>query len=79
MPIITVLLLIQKTINIITKGVDSKPGVRFKQEVGTGNFTNWQNIAPWAPYMFEVHDYNDDGLEDIIIFSNGKYVPTSLS
>ncbi len=27
------------TINIITKGIDSKPGIRFKQEVGTGNFT----------------------------------------
>jgi len=27
------------TINIITKGVNSKPGIRVKQEVGTGNFT----------------------------------------
>lgn len=27
------------TINILTKGIDSKPGIRVKQEVGTGNFT----------------------------------------
>ena len=39
---------------------------------GTGNFTNWQNVAPWAPYMFEVHDYNDDGMKDIFVVDDGN-------
>jgi len=34
---------------------------------GTGNFTNWQNIAPFSPYMFEVFDYNQDGLLDVFV------------
>ncbi|MFK7757617.1 MAG: DUF6851 domain-containing protein [Flavobacteriales bacterium] len=38
---------------------------------GTGNFSNWQNIAPFAPYMFEVFDYNDDGLLDVFVVDDG--------
>ncbi len=38
---------------------------------GAGNFTNWQNIAPFAPYMFEVYDYNDDGLLDVFVVDDG--------
>lgn len=34
---------------------------------GTGNFENWQNIAPTAPYMFEVGDYNGDGQLDVFV------------
>jgi len=34
---------------------------------GTGNFENWQNIAPTAPYMFEVADYNGDGQLDVFV------------
>jgi len=38
---------------------------------GTGNFTNWQNIAPFSPYMFEVFDYNNDGLLDVFVVDDG--------
>lgn len=34
---------------------------------GTGSFSNWQNIAPSAPYMFEVADYNGDGIMDVFV------------
>lgn len=34
---------------------------------GTGSFSNWQNIAPTAPYMFEVADYNGDGQLDVFV------------
>jgi len=39
---------------------------------GTGNFTNWQNIAPFAPYMFEVFDYNNDGLLDVFVVDDAN-------
>jgi len=38
---------------------------------GTGNFENWQNIAPFSPYMFEVADYNDDGFLDAFVVDDG--------
>ena len=32
---------------------------------GTGNFNSWDNIVPSAsPYMFEIADFNGDGLLD---------------
>ncbi len=55
---------------------------------GTGNYSNWQNIAPAAPYMFEVADYNSDGLLDVFVVDDAadylvtvnSFVPdTSLS
>ncbi|MFT4661819.1 MAG: hypothetical protein ACI8XB_002100 [Patiriisocius sp.] len=39
---------------------------------GTGNFTNWQNLAPFSPYMFEVYDYNDDGMLDVFVIDDGN-------
>ncbi len=39
---------------------------------GTGNFTNWQNVAPHAPYMIEVADYTGDGLLDIFVVDDGN-------
>lgn len=39
---------------------------------GTGNFTNWQNVAPFAPYMFEIGDYNGDGMKDIFVVDDGS-------
>ncbi len=39
---------------------------------GTGNFSTWQNIAPFAPYMFEVFDYNDDGLQDVFVVDDAN-------
>jgi hypothetical protein len=45
---------------------------------GDGTFTNWQNIAqPFdtQTYMFDVKDYNDDGLLDVFLVSdNPDYV-----
>ena len=32
---------------------------------------NWQNIAPAAPYMFEVADYNADGILDVFVVDDG--------
>ncbi len=34
---------------------------------GTGNFTNWQNVAPFAPYMFEIADFDGNGLVDLYV------------
>lgn len=40
---------------------------------GTGNFSNWQNLVPSAsPYMFEVVDFNDDGLLDLYVVDDGS-------
>ena len=45
---------------------------------GDGTFTNWQNIAqPFdtQTYMFDIQDYNDDGLLDVFLVSdNPDYV-----
>ncbi len=45
---------------------------------GTGNFSNWQNLTPSsAPYMFEVADFNQDGLKDLYVVDDGQdYVLT---
>ena len=44
---------------------------------GTGSFSNWQNIAPFAPYMFEVADFNGDGLLDVfVVDDNADYLIT---
>ncbi len=46
---------------------------------GTGNYTNWQNVAPHAPYMIEVADYDGDGLKDIFVVDDGDdYVIRNL-
>lgn len=39
---------------------------------GTGNFSNWQNIAPFAPYMFDVADLNGDGNLDFYVVDDGN-------
>ena len=40
---------------------------------GTGNFPNWQNLVPNAsPYMFEVVDFNGDGLLDLYVVDDGS-------
>lgn len=47
---------------------------------GTGNFTNWQNIAPGSPYMIEIEDFNLDGQLDVYIVDDGfDYVRTITS
>jgi len=39
---------------------------------GTGNFPTWQNLVPSAsPYMFEVVDFNGDGLLDLYVVDDG--------
>ena len=38
---------------------------------GTGNFTNWQNIAPFAPYMITIRDYDDNGFNDVFVVDDG--------
>ena len=40
---------------------------------GTGNFPNWQNLVPNAsPYMFEIVDFNGDGLLDLYVVDDGS-------
>ena len=40
---------------------------------GTGNFPTWQNLVPSAsPYMFEVVDFNGDGLLDLYVVDDGS-------
>jgi hypothetical protein len=39
---------------------------------GTGNFSNWQNIAAFSPYMIEVGDYNQDGMQDVFVVDDGQ-------
>ncbi|MCB0761882.1 MAG: VCBS repeat-containing protein, partial [Flavobacteriales bacterium] len=48
---------------------------------GTGNFTNWQNLTPSSsPYMFDIADFNQDGMLDIYIVDDGfDYVYTTTS
>ena len=39
---------------------------------GTGNFPTWQNLVPSAsPYMFEVVDFNGDGMLDVYVVDDG--------
>lgn len=46
---------------------------------GTGHYTNWQNTTNGqAPYMFEIADYNLDGLLDLYVVDDGNdYVLTA--
>jgi len=40
---------------------------------GAGNFPNWQNLVPSAsPYMFEIVDFNGDGLLDLYVVDDGS-------
>ncbi|MEO0403557.1 MAG: FG-GAP-like repeat-containing protein, partial [Bacteroidota bacterium] len=40
---------------------------------GTGNFTNWQNIAAGqSPYMIEVEDFNNDGQLDVFVVDDNS-------
>jgi len=39
---------------------------------GTGNFTNWQNIAPFSPYMISIDDFDDNGLNDVFVVDDGQ-------
>lgn len=55
-------------------------GVIILYNNGTGNFTTWQNVAPFAPYMIEIHDYDGDGRLDIFVVDDGNdYVIRNLS
>lgn len=39
---------------------------------GSGNFSSWQNLVPNAsPYMFEVVDFNGDGMLDLYVVDDG--------
>jgi len=38
---------------------------------GTGNFSQWQNIAPFAPYMISIADYDDNGFLDVFVVDDG--------
>ncbi|NNC83261.1 MAG: T9SS type A sorting domain-containing protein [Flavobacteriales bacterium] len=38
---------------------------------GNGYYQNWQNIAPFSPYMFEVADYDQDGKLDAFVVDDG--------
>ena len=40
---------------------------------GTGNFNTWQNLVPSSsPYMFEIVDFNGDGLLDLYVVDDGN-------
>ncbi len=42
---------------------------------GTGTFTNWQNLAPAAPYMFTAGDFDGNGLKDLyVVDDNPDYL-----
>ena len=38
---------------------------------GSGNFSNWQNIAPFSPYMVSVHDFDGNGFNDVFVVDDG--------
>jgi hypothetical protein len=38
---------------------------------GTGNFTNWQNIAPFSPYMISIDDFDNNGFNDVFVVDDG--------
>ena len=38
---------------------------------GSGNFTNWQNVAPFAPYMITIGDFDGNGFNDIFVVDDG--------
>ena len=38
---------------------------------GNGTFTNWQNLSPLSPYMFEVGDFNSNGWLDFFVVDDG--------
>ena len=39
---------------------------------GNGTFTNWQNLSPLSPYMFEAGDFNADGWLDFFVVDDGQ-------
>lgn len=39
---------------------------------GTGNFANWQNIAPFSPYMISIDDFNGNGFNDVFVVDDGQ-------
>ncbi len=42
---------------------------------GSGNFTNWQNLAPNAPYMFTAGDFDGNGFKDLyVVDDNPDYL-----
>jgi hypothetical protein len=38
---------------------------------GTGNFSNWQNIAPFSPYMISIADFDGNGFNDVFVVDDG--------
>ncbi|HKL40410.1 MAG TPA: VCBS repeat-containing protein, partial [Cryomorphaceae bacterium] len=38
---------------------------------GTGNFSNWQNIAPFSPYMISIDDFDNNGFNDVFVVDDG--------
>ncbi|MCZ4408989.1 FG-GAP-like repeat-containing protein [Cryomorphaceae bacterium 1068] len=39
---------------------------------GTGNFTNWQNVAPFSPYMISIDDFDGNGFNDVFVVDDGQ-------
>jgi hypothetical protein len=39
---------------------------------GTGNFSNWQNIAPFSPYMISIDDFDGNGFNDVFVVDDGQ-------
>ncbi|HKK40097.1 MAG TPA: FG-GAP-like repeat-containing protein, partial [Cryomorphaceae bacterium] len=39
---------------------------------GTGNFSNWQNVAPFSPYMISIDDFDGNGFNDVFVVDDGQ-------
>ncbi len=46
---------------------------------GTGNFSNWQNVAPFAPYMITIGDFSQNGFNDIFVVDDGNNYVISVT
>jgi len=39
---------------------------------GSGNFSNWQNVAPFSPYMISIDDFDGNGFNDVFVVDDGQ-------
>lgn len=46
---------------------------------GTGNFNNWQNVAPHSPYMITLGDFDDNGFTDIFVVDDAQNYSIRIS